>query len=83
MERVPSTLTAAFSICIVSPLVLNTQWNLRPELGLLTTLYQLIMFKLEVIRVILFIIYLAADPNCLITRHTIHQHLVRPAVGHV
>ena len=37
MDRVPSTLTAAFSICMVSPLVLNTQWNLRPELGLLTT----------------------------------------------
>ena len=31
----------------------------------------------------LLIIYLAADPNCLITRHTIHHHLVRSAVGHV
>ena len=37
MDLVPSTLTPVFSICIVSPLVLNTQWNLRPELGLLTT----------------------------------------------
>ena len=37
MDLVPSTLTPEFSICMVSPLVLNTQWNLRPELGLLTT----------------------------------------------